>query len=347
MMHETNQGESSPAIPLPLLVTGVAGVAGNGVFRYFHDRYPDQVIGIRGEKTWRLVGPGIVALHADDKDGMAKLFEKHKFKSVVNCAGCCALKPCEMDPKMAWQVNVESVESVARQVVDYGARMIDLSIDLVYSGDGEGGYVETDVPDPVSVYGKTMVAGEQVVREMLPDVPVLRISLPMDLSFNGHAGAVDWIEYRYANERPATLYFDEVRTPTFNDCQNELFERLLRDPIPGGIYHAGGPRNLSLYQIAQIINRLGGYDPNLLMGIPRIEAGPIPPRAGNVTMNSEKLTKTLGYAPFDPWPLDDCWVPTDKDWHHDRPSDETRSPDFLFNRLCVNRNRRTDRLRKE
>ena len=46
----------------------------------------------------------------------------------------------------------------------------------------------------------------------------------------------------------------------------------------GGVFHAGAPRRLSLYQIAQIINRVGGYDPNCLMGMPRHEAGPIPPR---------------------------------------------------------------------
>ncbi len=61
-----------------------------------------------------------------------------------------------------------------------------------------------------------------------------------------------------------------------------------------GIYHAGAPRRLSLYQIAQIINRVGGYDPDCLMGIPRDQAGPIPPRAGNVCMDCGKLIAGAG-----------------------------------------------------
>src|SRR5690606_24751760 len=119
--------------------------------------------------------------------------------------------------------------------------------------------------------------------------------------------------------RPATLYVDEVRTPTYTGCLSRLFETLLADDLQG-LYHSGGPRPLSLYQIAQIVNRVGGYDPHLLHGCPRHAAGPIPPRAGNVTMDSTKLSTTLGYDPFLPWPADPTLVPTDETWHFERHS---------------------------
>ena len=160
-----------------------------------------------------------------------------------------------------------------------------LSIDLVFSGTGDGNHVEDDPTDPVTVYGKTMVAAEELILDELDDACILRISLPMGVSFNGHAGAIDWIQSRFKKSKPATLYFDEVRTPTYTDCLNRLCETVLAGDLRG-LYHAGGPRPLSLYQIAQIINRVGGYDPAHLMGCPRHAAGPIPPRAGNVSMDS-------------------------------------------------------------
>ncbi len=107
-----------------------------------------------------------------------------------------------------------------------------------------------------------------------------------------------------------------------------------------GIFHAGGPRTLSLYQIAQIINRVGGYDPDCLLGIPRGEAGPIPPRAGNVSMDSGKLIRTLGYDPLDPWPLDESLVPTYREWHRERGPGEHGSPRRLQELLCRNPARR-------
>ena len=72
------------------------------------------------------------------------------------------------------------------------------------------------------------------------------------------------------------------------------------------------------------------------MGCYRHEAGPIPPRAGDVTMDSGKLTETLGYSPFDPWPLDSQWVPTHRDWHWDRQDSEVGSPELLADVLYRN-----------
>ena len=72
---------------------------------------------------------------------------------------------------------------------------------------------------------------------------------------------------------------------------------------------------MSLFEIAQIVNRVGGYDPSLLHGCPRIDAGPLPPRAGDVSLDSSKLSRTLGYDPFDPWPMAVEKVPTLGVWH--------------------------------
>ena len=52
--------------PLPLLITGIAGVAGYNALHYFRARYPGQVIGIRQQDNWRLAGDGIVACNAED-----------------------------------------------------------------------------------------------------------------------------------------------------------------------------------------------------------------------------------------------------------------------------------------
>ena len=321
--------------PLPLLITGIAGVAGYNAFCYFHKRFPGQVIGIRQKDNWPLDANGIVACNAEDRQGLSDLFEQYAFRSVLNCAGNCALKSCELDPPLAWKTNVRGVENLLDVVGQNGVRLVHLSIDLVYAGKGAGGYLEEHPTDPVTVYGKAMVIGEQRILTRRPDACVLRISLPMGISFNGHAGAIDWIQSRFKKFKPATLYFDEIRTPTYTDCLNRLFAKVFTLPL-NGIYHAGGPRRLSLYQIAQVINRIGGYRPEHLMGCPRRDAGPLPPRAGNVTLDSSKLVRALGYQPFDPWPRFDQHVPTHRDWHRDRQEGERGSPEYLAEVLYRN-----------
>jgi len=139
------------------------------------------------------------------------------------------------------------------------------------------------------------------------------------------------------------IHFDEFRTPTYTDCLNELCAVVLGNRL-AGLYHAGAPRRLSLYQIAQVVNRVGGYRAEHLMGCPRSAAGPIPPRAGDVSMDSGKLAAALGYQPLDPWPAIDDFVPTHREWHRERVPGERGSPARLAEVLYRNPLRRAPRV---
>jgi dTDP-4-dehydrorhamnose reductase len=325
--------------PLPMLVTGLAGVPGYNAFHYFRSLYGEQVIGIRQSSMWPLKGDGIVACDVEDELAIANLWREYQFASLLNCAGCCKLKSCELNQELAHRVNVLGTENLVKQARRSQVPIIHLSVDLVFSGihpSRAGGYIETDPTDPVTVYGAKMAEAEQVVLRLCPDACILRISLPMGISFSGHAGAIDWISSRFKQDKPATLFFDEYRTPHYTDCLNRLFVKLFSRPL-AGIYHAGGPRELCLFQIAQVINVVGGYDPQLVKGCNIADAGPMPPRAGNVTMDTSKLTDALGENPFDPWPLYDHLVPTDVQWHLN-PNLFAGSPDEVARLLYKNPN---------
>lgn len=300
---------------LPLLITGIAGVPGYNALDHFRSRYGERVVGVRRPEHWPLQRPGVVPCDLTDRGQVRELWRRHRFKAVLNAIGSCRLKSCELDPDMARRVNVTTTRNVVEEAARHGVRVIQLSIDLVFAGRRGGHYHEGDPPDPVTVYGATMVEAEQAVRSAVPEATILRISLPMGVSFNGHAGAIDWIASRFRQGKPATLYYDEIRTPTFVCCMNGLYEWLLRNALPG-TYHAGVPRRLSLYEIAQIVNVVGGYDPQLLKGCLRHQAGPVPPRAGDVTLDSAALQQAIGCRPFAPWPLDPALVPDNPEWHH-------------------------------
>src|SRR5438874_11371402 len=91
---------------LPLLITGITGVAGYNALHYFQKRYPGQVVGTRPVKTWRAASrrladswatapsglATIVGLDAEDRCGLGELFDIYRFRSVLNAVGNCALK---------------------------------------------------------------------------------------------------------------------------------------------------------------------------------------------------------------------------------------------------------------
>src|SRR5262249_38335885 len=109
---------------LPLLITGITGVAGYNALHYFQQRFPGQVFGIRPVQTWGLRGEGIFALNAEDRAGLGGLFRSHRFRSVLNATGNCALKSCELDPAMAQQLNIASAAAVVANAVEYGCRLV-------------------------------------------------------------------------------------------------------------------------------------------------------------------------------------------------------------------------------
>src|SRR5947209_14488704 len=114
---------------LPLLITGVSGVAGYNALHSFQSRHPGRVIGVRPTATWRLTGPGVVALDTEDAEGLEQLFAEQRFAAVLNTTGNCALKPCELDPQMARRTNVLSAANVAAAARRHGCRLVHLSSD--------------------------------------------------------------------------------------------------------------------------------------------------------------------------------------------------------------------------
>ena len=175
----TNSRDES--LPLPLLITGVAGVAGYNALAYFQAAYPGQVIGIRQQDNWPLSRPGIEACNAEDRDTLSRLFDRYQFRSVLNCAGNCALRACELDTRLAWRTNVEGLLNILSIVAEREVRLVHMSVDLVFAGRQQGGYTEDDTPDPVTVYGKTMVAAEWLLVDWMPSACIVA-----DLVTDGH-----------------------------------------------------------------------------------------------------------------------------------------------------------------
>ncbi len=316
----------------PILVLGLPGVPGFNAFFYLRELYPGQTFGLAPPQSAELAapgdsfGPGLVWADPEKPEEVAALFDRHSFRTVVDASGWCALKPCELDPALGRRLNVGIGAVAMLEAKRRGARLIRLSTDLVFDGipyqrDGEtvsGGYRESDPVSPVTVYGKLMVEAEDLIMAEYPQAAILRIALPMGPSLNGHAGAVDWIESRFRKGKPATLYFDEVRSNLYVQDMSRVIAAFCGN-AERGIWHVGGPLPLSLYNIAQILNRLGNYPPELLMGCLRAAAGPLPPRAGNVGMDTSRLRSLLGEDAVRPWPVDAGMVPNDREWHARRP----------------------------
>jgi len=301
-----------------MLVTGLPGVPGWALFRYLQGKCPEAVFGIKPCANRDVRGDQVVSLDAEDFSGLRALFDRYRFRSVVDASGNCALKACTADPRLSRLLNYSFGVELARLAAEFGCeRYVRISSDFVFSGAaGVGGYHEECPTDPITNNGRDMLDAECDLLNLLPHAVILRIALPMDYAPGGVAGAIDWITTRFRAGRPATLYYDEVRSPIFGGDLCAVVQHSLGGALPGGVYHCGGPRLMSLYEVGQVINAVGGYDPGLLQGCMRVEAGPFPPRVGHLGMDCGKITRLLPAGTLRPWPAQDCLVPSHVDWHY-------------------------------
>ncbi|MEO6771528.1 MAG: sugar nucleotide-binding protein [Kofleriaceae bacterium] len=187
--------------------------------------------------------PAVAALFACETPGLPNL--------IVQCAGVCDVASCEQTPEFAWRVNVEAMEILVRHA-PATSRIVYLSSDHVFSGDG-GPYDETTPTDPLSVYGRTRVAAEQLMLAR-PNTLVVRSGPWIGPSASGRNGHLDWLRYRHARGLPMTVVADEARSAVWAEPAAERVWRLAASPITG-VRHLATPRAVGRPELAAYLDQ--------------------------------------------------------------------------------------------
>lgn len=115
-------------------------------------------------------------LDLSDADAIRRVVRETKPALIVNPAAYTAVDKAESEPELAFAINATAPQVLAEEAARIGAALIHFSTDYVYDGNKQGKYVEGDAVNPVSVYGKSKLAGEEAIRAVgLPHL-ILRTS---------------------------------------------------------------------------------------------------------------------------------------------------------------------------
>ena len=101
-------------------------------------------------------------LDISDSQAVRHAVEAARPDVIINCAAWTAVDACEDDPDRAQAVNGTAVGVLAEAAGDVGAHLVQVSTDYVFDGAKSGPYIESDAPNPQSVYGKSKLLGEQL-----------------------------------------------------------------------------------------------------------------------------------------------------------------------------------------
>ena len=194
-----------------------------------------------------------------DRCDVDEYFAAHAVDVVINCAAFTAVDVAEDEPKRAFDVNVNAVKYLAEAAERVGAEFYHVSTDFVFDGEGSEMYRESDVTNPLSVYGRTKLEGERIALMSCSRTQVIRTSwLYSDFGSNFVKTII-----RLASSRDElSIVDDQVGTPT---CAVNLALAILKmvfdvDKHFGQIYHFSDGGECSWCDFAKEIVRLKEID---------------------------------------------------------------------------------------
>jgi dTDP-4-dehydrorhamnose reductase len=194
-------------------------------------------------------------LDITDAAEVNKYFEFHCPDTVINCAAYTAVDKAETEKEAAFLINSVAPGILSRAAADSGAFMVHISTDYVFDGRNFKPYHETDHVSPVSVYGKSKLAGETAVQEAGGKAVIIRTSWLYSAFGNNFVKTM----IKYGSERDSlNVVFDQIGTPTY---ARDLAKAIL-DILPLAmttedivVYHYSNEGVASWYDFAKAIHK--------------------------------------------------------------------------------------------
>lgn len=179
--------------------------------------------------------------------------------AVINAAAYTRVDDAETYEDEAYAVNAQGAENLARAAAEHGAKYVLVSTDYVFRGDATSPYAEDAPRDPISAYGRTKAAGEELSLAAHPEgTYVVRTAWLYGKDGSNFARTMA----KLAATRPEVqVVTDQVGQPTYTADLAALIVALLDGDAPVGIYHGTNSGVASWHEFAREVFRLAGHDP--------------------------------------------------------------------------------------
>lgn len=219
---------------------------------------------------------------------------------IINTAAFHRVDDCEDQAEKAFAVNVVGVRNLAQAAEQGGAALAHFSTDYVFGGEKRNAYVETDLPQPLSVYAISKLAGEFAVRRYCSRHYVIRTCGLYGMGGSRSKGGnfVETMLKLAAQKKTLRVVADQIITPT---STADLAERVLPliESRRFGLYHMTSTGQCSWYEFAAEVFRLAKVAADLQPTDSRSFGAKARRPAYSVLDNSQ--LRATGIAEFRPW----------------------------------------------
>lgn len=240
-----------------ILVTGCNGQLGSSLRREI-DNDPDI----------EAVYTDYDTLDITNREAVERFLSDHRFDIIVNCAAYTAVDKAESDEILASALNTGAVGNLGEAAVKTGAKVIHISTDYVFSGQGFRPYEENDEPYPQGIYGRTKLEGEALLTSFCQNAMIIRTAwLYSEFGKNFVKTMLDLAETR----PEINVVADQIGTPTYaGDLASAIHTIIKHEKWIPGIYHFTDEGVASWYDFTKAIFEIAGKE---------VKVNPIPTSA--------------------------------------------------------------------
>ncbi|MCK4631746.1 MAG: dTDP-4-dehydrorhamnose reductase [candidate division Zixibacteria bacterium] len=275
-----------------VLVTGCNGLLGTELVNALSAEYDVTGIDLREVD---IVDPVVVR----------SFMQQTRPEIVTHAAAYTDVDGCESNRDLAMSVNGDGTKNVAMACREIGAKLIYFSTDYVFNGKKDSAYLETDKPNPVTIYGQSKLAGERAIADTTDNFVIMRIAWLYGAHGKNFVKTMlrlgqAQIEAKQAGKMtdPLKVVNDQIGNPTWTADIARQIELLIGSDVTG-LFHATSEGECSWYEMTRQLFRLRSMDVDLLPC--KTEEFPRPaPRPARSSLENQRL-KQLDLNRMRPW----------------------------------------------
>ena len=266
-----------------VFVTGVKGQLGYDVMNELEKQ------GLEG------IGVDIDEMDITDADQVNKVIKEAAPDAVIHCAAYTAVDAAEDNEEICRKVNAQGTENIAKVCEELDIKMMYISTDYVFNGQGERPWEPDDEREPLNVYGQTKYEGELAIEEHVKKFFTVRIAWVFGV--NGKNFIKTMLNLGKTHDH-ITVVNDQTGSPTYTyDLARLLVDMIQTDKY--GRYHATNEGLCTWYEFACEIFKQAGMD----VSVAPVSSDEYPAKAkrpSNSRMDKSKLTAN-GFQPLPTW----------------------------------------------
>lgn len=225
-----------------ILVTGANGQLGNEM-RVLSASHP----------AFTYFFTDVQELDITDINAVEQFVAQNNISAIVNCAAYTNVDKAEDDEPTAYLINADAAKNLAIIASKYACRLIHVSTDYVFNGEHFVPYKESEPTEPTGAYGRTKLAGENLIMSNCPSAIIIRTAWLYSSFGNNFVKTM----LRLGREREQLgVVYDQIGSPTYAaDLASAIFTVLESQNPPAGIYHFTNEGVCSWYDFTKEIHR--------------------------------------------------------------------------------------------